>query len=99
MNGGVDSASLRAMMKVCVGRGMMSGREGRDGCDQSCCFQMPLHYPRYSKSEYETMPEWQLDCLLVQYGLPVVGSVEQKRRFVIGAFLWSHESSACLKVK
>ncbi|CAK7324103.1 unnamed protein product [Dovyalis caffra] len=51
-------------------------------------FQMPLHYPRYSRSEYETMPEWQLDRLLTEYGLPVVGSVEQKRKFSIGAFLW-----------
>jgi len=24
-------------------------------------FQMPLHYPRYSKKEYVDMPEWKLD--------------------------------------
>ncbi|KAL0290698.1 UNVERIFIED_CONTAM: hypothetical protein Sangu_2561600 [Sesamum angustifolium] len=51
-------------------------------------FQMPLHYPRYKKSDYEKMPEWQLDCLLKEYGLPVAGDVHQKRKFAIGAFLW-----------
>ncbi|KAL0371890.1 UNVERIFIED_CONTAM: hypothetical protein Scaly_0870600 [Sesamum calycinum] len=29
---------------------------------KGCGFQMPLHYPRYKKSDYEKMPEWQLDC-------------------------------------
>lgn len=53
-------------------------------------FQMPLHYPRYTRAEYETMPEWKLDCLLRQYGLPVTGDVEQKRKFAMGAFLWSY---------
>ncbi|OIS98706.1 hypothetical protein A4A49_55495 [Nicotiana attenuata] len=51
-------------------------------------FQMPLHYPRYKKSDYETMPEWKLDCLLKQYGLPVIGDVDNKRKFAMGAFLW-----------
>ncbi|XAR70207.1 hypothetical protein NMG60_11026989 [Bertholletia excelsa] len=55
---------------------------------QSCCFQMPLHYPRYKKSDYEIMPEWKLDCLLTQYGLPISGDVSQKRKFAMGAFLW-----------
>ncbi|GMY19214.1 hypothetical protein FCV25MIE_14453 [Fagus crenata] len=49
-------------------------------------FQMPLHYPRY-KSDYETMPEWKLDSLLNEYGLPVTGDVTQKRKFA-GSFLW-----------
>ncbi|KAM1563790.1 hypothetical protein ACFX10_038168 [Malus domestica] len=53
-----------------------------------CNFQMPLHYPRYRKSDYEGMPEWKLDCLLQQYGLPVIGDVNQKRKFAMGAFLW-----------
>lgn len=53
-------------------------------------FQMPLRYPKYTKADYETMPEWQLDCLLLEYGLPVIlGDIEQKRKFAIGAFLWS----------
>ncbi|KAL0297549.1 UNVERIFIED_CONTAM: hypothetical protein Sradi_6807000 [Sesamum radiatum] len=55
---------------------------------KGCGFQMPLHYPRYKKSDYEKMPEWQLDCLLKEYGLPVAGDVLQKRKFAIGAFLW-----------
>nr|XP_009763315.1 PREDICTED: uncharacterized protein LOC104215251 [Nicotiana sylvestris] len=51
-------------------------------------FQMPLHYPRYKKSDYDTMPEWKLDFLLKQYGLPVIGDVDNKRKFAMGAFLW-----------
>ncbi|KAK6925945.1 hypothetical protein RJ641_007664 [Dillenia turbinata] len=53
-------------------------------------FQMPLHYPRYTNSDYESMPEWKLDCLLSEYGLPVTGSVNQKRNFAMGAFLWPY---------
>ncbi|KNA12377.1 hypothetical protein SOVF_126500 [Spinacia oleracea] len=52
-------------------------------------FQMPVHYPRYSKSDYEAMPEWRIDFLLKQYGLPVVGNAKQKRMFAMGAFLWA----------
>ncbi|ERN04628.1 hypothetical protein AMTRI_Chr01g130570 [Amborella trichopoda] len=60
-----------------------------NGKKESChCFQMPLHYPRFSRSDYETMPEWKLNCLLKEYGLPVTGDLDQKRKFVIGAFLW-----------
>lgn len=53
-----------------------------------CGFQMPLHYPRYTRSEYEAMPEWKLDCLLNEYGLYVCGDVDHKRNFAMGAFLW-----------
>ncbi|KAI5647160.1 hypothetical protein M9H77_33165 [Catharanthus roseus] len=60
---------------------------GRERCGG---FQMPLHYPRYTKAEYEAMPEWKLDCLLSQYGLPAIGDVEQKRKFAMGAFLWQY---------
>ncbi|MCL7021387.1 hypothetical protein MKW94_013833 [Papaver nudicaule] len=49
---------------------------------------MPLHYPRYKKSDYESMPEWQLDCLFIQYGLPVQGDLEYKRNYAISSFLW-----------
>ncbi|KAE9616059.1 hypothetical protein Lal_00017672 [Lupinus albus] len=52
-------------------------------------FEMPLHYPRYTKNDYETMAEWRIDCLLKQYGLPIIGDVQQKRKFAMGAFLWS----------
>ncbi|KAB2598743.1 hypothetical protein D8674_001663 [Pyrus ussuriensis x Pyrus communis] len=67
------------------------GRRGRADQEGEKCgvfFKMPLHYPTYSKSDYETMPEGNLDRLLSEYGLPVVGSVEQKRKFAMGAFLW-----------
>ncbi|KAK3026445.1 hypothetical protein RJ639_041855 [Escallonia herrerae] len=64
-----------------VGGGLCSQGGRSVGCGN---FRMPLHYPRYSKSDYESMPEWKLDCLLSQYGLPVAGSVEQKRKFAMG---------------
>ncbi|KAJ8464500.1 hypothetical protein OPV22_027052 [Ensete ventricosum] len=54
----------------------------------SSCFRMPLHYPRYTRADYESMPEWKLDCLLREYGLPVTGDVDYKRSFAMGAFLW-----------
>ncbi|KAI7994473.1 hypothetical protein LOK49_LG11G02776 [Camellia lanceoleosa] len=60
---------------------------------QSCSFQMPLHYPRYKKSDYESMPEWKLDCLLSQYGLSVSGDISHKRNFAMGAFLWPSQNS------
>ncbi|KAH7426065.1 hypothetical protein KP509_11G083300 [Ceratopteris richardii] len=51
-------------------------------------FQMPLHYPRFTQADYEAMPEWQLDRLLEEYGLPVFGTLKEKRQYAIGAFLW-----------
>ncbi len=65
---------------------------GGGSSDKACYFQMPLHYPRYRKADYETMPEWKLDCLLSQYGLPVTGDVNQKRKFAMGAFLWPSQN-------
>ncbi|ESQ46764.1 hypothetical protein EUTSA_v10028146mg [Eutrema salsugineum] len=57
----------------------------------SSCFKIPLHYPKYTKSDYEKMPEWQLDQLLREYGLPIIGDSYEKRKFAIGAFLWPSE--------
>ncbi|KAJ0716525.1 hypothetical protein HanPI659440_Chr13g0513701 [Helianthus annuus] len=58
--------------------------------NNTCGFQMPLHYPRYKKEDYEKMPEWKVDCLLKEYGLPTnIGDVNEKRKFAIGAFLWA----------
>uniref|UniRef100_A0A0E0JY46 DUF7722 domain-containing protein n=1 Tax=Oryza punctata TaxID=4537 RepID=A0A0E0JY46_ORYPU len=54
----------------------------------SSSFRMPLHYPRYKKAEYVVMPEWRVDCLLREYGLPVDGVLDAKRRFAMAAFLW-----------
>ncbi|GAA0140811.1 hypothetical protein Leryth_007454 [Lithospermum erythrorhizon] len=51
-------------------------------------FQMPLHYPRYTRKDYQEMPEWMLDHLLSAYGLPTQGDVDYKREFAMGAFLW-----------
>ncbi|KZV34980.1 hypothetical protein F511_04954 [Dorcoceras hygrometricum] len=57
--------------------------------DQSMSgFQMPLHYPKYTKNEYQEMPEWMLDRLLAEYGLPAMGDLAHKRNFAMGAFLW-----------
>ncbi|KAL1195582.1 hypothetical protein V5N11_013583 [Cardamine amara subsp. amara] len=58
----------------------------------SSSFKIPLHYPKYTKSDYEKMPEWQLDQLLREYGLPIIGDSYEKRKFAIGAFLWSSEN-------
>nr|DAD19142.1 TPA_asm: hypothetical protein HUJ06_020605 [Nelumbo nucifera] len=65
---------------------MGSGAKGERCGD----FQMPLHYPRYTKADYETMPEWKLDCLLTQYGLPINGDIHHKRNFAMGTFLWAY---------
>ncbi|KAF3451867.1 hypothetical protein FNV43_RR07963 [Rhamnella rubrinervis] len=52
-------------------------------------FQMPLHYPRYTKADYENMEEWKLDLLLNQYGIHNIdGSLDYKRAFSMGTFLW-----------
>ena len=51
-------------------------------------FQMPLHYPRYTKKDYQDMPEWKLDRLLAEYGLSTKGALDYKRQFAMGAFLW-----------
>lgn len=61
-----------------------------DGGNGGSNFQMPLHYPRYTKDEYKELPEWMLDQLLAQYGLSASGhrDLESKREFAMGAFLW-----------
>ncbi|MCL7027277.1 hypothetical protein MKW94_017874 [Papaver nudicaule] len=52
-------------------------------------FQMPLHYPRYKKSDYERMEEWKVDMLLREYGLDSFkGTLDEKREFAMGTFLW-----------
>ncbi|XP_024529596.1 uncharacterized protein LOC9658584 [Selaginella moellendorffii] len=58
-------------------------------------FQMPVHYPRFTRQQYATMPEWQIDRLLEEYGLPAhdMGGVEDKRQYAIGAFLWKEQQS------
>lgn len=56
--------------------------------DTGSIFQMPLHYPKYTKKDYEDMPDWKLDQLLVEYGFSTDGKLANKRKFVMGAFLW-----------
>lgn len=56
-------------------------------------FQMPLHYPRYTKKDYQDMPEWKLDQLLADYGLSAQGDLTYKREFAMGAFLWPDYNS------
>ncbi|PAN05580.1 hypothetical protein GQ55_1G151600 [Panicum hallii var. hallii] len=75
--GARDQHQQQAERKEC---GAFGG--GSDG------FRMPLHYPRYKKVDYEAMPEWRVDCLLREYGLPADGDLDSKRRFAMGAFHW-----------
>ncbi|XP_062217333.1 uncharacterized protein LOC133917447 [Phragmites australis] len=63
-------------------------RQQSSSCGSYGGFRMPLHYPRYKKEDYESMPEWRVDCLLREYGLPVAGDLRAKREFAMGAFLW-----------
>ncbi|CAO2037949.1 unnamed protein product [Urochloa humidicola] len=65
-----------------------AGEEQQGGGGGGGSFRMPLHYPRYKKADYEEMPEWRVDCLLREYGLPAAGDLDSKRRFAMGAFLW-----------
>ncbi|EEF39496.1 uncharacterized protein LOC8282528 [Ricinus communis] len=51
-------------------------------------FQLPLHYPRYTKTDYQKMEEWRVDMLLREYGLSIKGTLEEKRAFAMGTFLW-----------
>ena len=62
--------------------------DGNGGEADLCAFRMPVHYPRYSKADYESMAEWKLDNLLQEYGLPVRGDVAFKRSYAMGAFPW-----------
>ncbi|XP_010543920.1 PREDICTED: uncharacterized protein LOC104816690 [Tarenaya hassleriana] len=55
---------------------------------QGPAFQMPVHYPRYKREEYEKMSEEEIDRLLGMYGLTVSGDLDFKRGFAIGAFIW-----------
>ncbi|THU52898.1 hypothetical protein C4D60_Mb10t08760 [Musa balbisiana] len=79
-----------------VGRGMATmnlmadgeGQQHQQLRDGRGCFQMPVRYPTYTQADYEAMPEWKLNCILREYGLPVTGDIDDKRRYAMGAFLW-----------
>uniref|UniRef100_A0A7C8YJ64 DUF7722 domain-containing protein n=1 Tax=Opuntia streptacantha TaxID=393608 RepID=A0A7C8YJ64_OPUST len=70
----------------------MDSLEGKNKkVTRTCDFEMPLHYPRYTKEDYAKMEEWKVDLLLSQYGLHHVikgTSLDDKRKFAMGAFLW-----------
>ncbi|CAM8924258.1 unnamed protein product [Rhodiola kirilowii] len=51
-------------------------------------FQMPLHYPRFNKEDYEKMNEIRLKLLLGEYGLKFEGSLDQLREYAIRTFMW-----------
>ncbi|KAG6603827.1 hypothetical protein SDJN02_03735, partial [Cucurbita argyrosperma subsp. argyrosperma] len=73
------------------GYGEERSSKGEKGCEEICTssgFQMPLHYPHYTKADYQKMEEWKVDQLLKEYGLSFQGSLEEKRAFAMGAFLW-----------
>jgi hypothetical protein len=75
---------------------MMAGRSSYGGKREDSCFEMPLHYPRYSKEEYERMPEWQLDRLLSEYGTDCPSPARSTRSApspCMAAFLWGGGAS------
>jgi hypothetical protein len=67
--------------------------EMQQACEekQPSGFQMPLHYPRYKKTDYEKMEEWKVELLLKQYGLSFDGTLDEKRAYAMGAFLWPNQ--------
>uniref|UniRef100_A0A7N0TQM8 DUF7722 domain-containing protein n=1 Tax=Kalanchoe fedtschenkoi TaxID=63787 RepID=A0A7N0TQM8_KALFE len=58
---------------------------------KSTGFQMPLQYPRFTRSDYEKMDESRLKLLLAEYGLTVEGGLDELRAYAIGAFLWPNQ--------
>nr|XP_016453980.1 PREDICTED: uncharacterized protein LOC107778268 [Nicotiana tabacum] len=86
--GGMESMARPTPPNVGGDGGGTNSQHSTEHCGYG--FHMPLHYPRYTRAEYEGMPEWKLDCLLTQYGLPITGNVNQKRKFAMGAFLWTY---------
>ncbi|KAF8084913.1 hypothetical protein N665_0693s0006 [Sinapis alba] len=70
-----------------------SSRNDRDRLNREVAswssFQMPVHYPSFTKEEYEVMSEEEVDRLLKLYGLPTnLGDLSCKKQFAMGAFLW-----------
>jgi hypothetical protein len=75
-------------MEVVAAAATQPRREEEEEKRRKYVFQLPLHYPRYNKKDYEVMEERQVDSLLREYGLPIRGDLEQKRKYAMGAFLW-----------
>ncbi|KAK8578378.1 hypothetical protein V6N13_116224 [Hibiscus sabdariffa] len=87
---GTEAVSTKVSSTPTLGGGQNGDEKVMSVPARTSCghFQMPLHYPKYYKVDYKMMPEWKLDCLLTEYGLPIFGDVEQKRNFAIRAFVW-----------
>ncbi|KAI6707746.1 hypothetical protein NL676_010708 [Syzygium grande] len=83
--GATESEAAMPMPALGVARANGGHQHAADRCKN---FQMPLHYPRFTRADYEAMPEWKLDSLLQEYGLPTAGDLHYKRSFAIGCFLW-----------
>ena len=81
-----SSKQNQKQSRVEVEREMERKKDSRG--DGDSFFQMPLHYPRFTRKDYQNMPEWKLDTLLRQYGLSTHGDLAYKRDFAMGAFLW-----------
>ncbi|KAG6749596.1 hypothetical protein POTOM_046654 [Populus tomentosa] len=84
----ISGGGMESVQRPTSTRGS-NGPDGQQEKERSGSFRMPLHYPRYTRADYETMQEWKLDCLLREYGLPITGDVVEKRKYAMGAFLWS----------
>ncbi|KAI4302402.1 hypothetical protein MLD38_038151 [Melastoma candidum] len=63
-------------------------QQAKSKCCAASFFRVPLHYPKYRRQDYMTMPEWKLDGLLKEYGLSTSGDLSSKQEFAMGMFLW-----------
>ncbi|KAF9685350.1 hypothetical protein SADUNF_Sadunf03G0045500 [Salix dunnii] len=80
----INEGGMESMVRPPSNRGnVLNGKHAKERCGN---FQMPLHYSRYTRAEHVTMPEWKLDCLLREYGLPGTGDTELKRKYAMRAF-------------
>ena len=95
----VDNGSMQCNLisKLSWRAGSIERLEGRRNCqiivskeDSANGFEMPLHFPRYTKEDNEKMEDWKLDMVLKEYGLTVKGALDAKRSFVIGTFICSN---------
>ncbi|XP_013623564.1 PREDICTED: uncharacterized protein LOC106329454 [Brassica oleracea var. oleracea] len=85
-----------AVVKKPLAPSSSNDRETRGAASWSS-FQMPVHYPSFTKEEYEAMSEEELDRLLKLYGLQPtnLGDLSSKKQFAIGAFLWEKGIDSC----
>ncbi|KAF2318878.1 hypothetical protein GH714_011454 [Hevea brasiliensis] len=87
-----ESAEVKEPVELIKNKSVMMIRTSHE-FSGSKTFKIPLHYPSYNKKEYEYMPEWKLDMLLQDYGLPIQGDLGYKRELAISAFIWPEPHS------